>query len=65
MDIDFESRTCPETYLQQEMKIMQNKIDKLTQALEMGLQIGDQCSRGFLGKFQQAVQAALAYDGSC
>lgn len=63
-DCDFEAKTCVEAYLQQEMKTMQNRIDKLAEALEMGLQIVDQCSRGFLGKFQQAAMSALKHDGS-
>lgn len=33
---------------------------ELLEALEMALEIGDQCSRGFLGKFQQKARAAIA-----
>ena len=35
-------------------------VKELKEALEMGLEIGAQCSRGFLGKFQQKSRAALA-----
>lgn len=32
----------------------------LLEALEMAMEIGDQCSRGFLGKFQAKARAAIA-----
>jgi hypothetical protein len=32
---------------------------ELFEALEMAMEIGDQCSRGFLGKFQVKAKAAL------
>lgn len=33
---------------------------ELLEALEMAMEIGDQCSRGFLGKFQAKARAAIA-----
>ncbi len=33
---------------------------ELLEALEMAMEIGDQCSRGFLGKFQEKARAAIA-----
>lgn len=32
---------------------------ELVEALELGIEIGDQCSRGFLAKFQSKAKAAL------
>ena len=37
-----------------------NSHEMLVEALKMGLEIGDQCSRGFLGKFQEKARKALA-----
>jgi hypothetical protein len=34
-------------------------IDELVSALEHGIKIGDQCSRGYLGEFQRKATAAL------
>lgn len=34
--------------------------ESLLEALEMAMEIGDQCSRGFLGKFQAKARAAIA-----
>jgi hypothetical protein len=36
-----------------------NSHDELMEALQMALQIGDQCSRGFLGAFQAKARAAI------
>ena len=33
---------------------------ELLEALQMAMQIGDQCSRGFLGMFQAKARAAIA-----
>lgn len=33
--------------------------DELVDALKMGLEIGDQCSKGFLAKFQKKAKAAI------
>ena len=36
------------------------RVKELEEALQIGLEIGDQCSRGFLGKFQEKARAALS-----
>jgi len=58
-DVDFEAKTCPEAFLQQEISKLKTSLATTVDALEMGLQIGDQCSRGFLAKFHKMASDAI------
>jgi len=58
-DVDFEAKTCPEAFLQQEISKLKTSLATTVDALEMGLQIGDQCSRGFLAKFHKKASDAI------
>ncbi len=38
---------------------LERQRDAAVEALKMGMEIGDGCSRGFLAKFQEQVRAVL------
>jgi len=49
--------------LRAEVERLRKALELAIEALQMGMQIGDQCSRGFIGKFQFKARAALGEAG--